>query len=220
MNIYENIYIGSFIYQLGIEVGKRKLENMSSINLFQQTPSDCKLSDLISSVGGRYLIIEFKRNDADKKEDEKSKKLINALKNEENRHLIDISKSCHYIGIGTTKDKATIDFYKYLDYFTNKNKENKIDFINRFLTQHNNGKNTLNIGISNYNDFIEYIKFLQRIYKNKRKTSTGGIIIHKDKNGKLFMLPTNNIEELILNIKKINETKKKISKANNTLSPS
>ncbi|GEM_PF-1906140 len=39
MNIYENIYIGSFIYQLGIEVGKRKLENMSSINLFQQTPS-------------------------------------------------------------------------------------------------------------------------------------------------------------------------------------
>ena len=129
MNIYENIYIGSFIYQLGIKVGKKGLENKSAVNLFQQTPADSKLSDLIQSVNGTYLIIEFKRDSADKKENKKAKKLEEELNKPENIHLIEISESCHYIGIGTITNEATINFYKYLKYF----KDNELFEIDNFI---------------------------------------------------------------------------------------
>ena len=216
MNIYENIYVGSFIYQLGIQVAKKELENMSSVNLFQQTPSDCKLGDLIPSVNGTYLIIEFKRESADKKENEKVKILNFELTKEENEHFIEISKSCHYIGIGTIENEAKINFYKYLEYFTEENPSIRKDFIEQFIHPYNKNPSRemenlyklLKIGTENYENFIEYLEFLQKIYKTDRKSSTGGIIIHKDETGKLSMLPTNNIEELIRNIhKSINELK-------------
>lgn len=208
MNIYENIYIGSFIYQLGIKVGKKGLENKSAVNLFQQTPADSKLSDLIQSVNGTYLIIEFKRDSADKKENKKAKKLEEELNKLENIHLIEISESCHYIGIGTITNEATINFYKYLKYF----KDNELfeidNFINNFLN-HNEKLSCKEIlygynkvGINNSQKFLEYIKFLQKIYNSGIKSSTGGIIIHKDENGRLSMLPTDNIENLIKNIDK------------------
>ena len=49
---------------------------------------------------------------------------------------------------------------------------------------------------------FQEIKFLQKIYNSGIKSSTGGIIIHKDENGRLSMLPTDNIENLIKNIDK------------------
>ena len=208
MNIYENIYIGSFIYQLGIKVGKKGLENKSAVNLFQQTPADSKLSDLIRSVNGTYLIIEFKRDSADKKENKKAKKLEEELKKPENIHLIEISESCHYIGIGTIINEATINFYKYLKYF----KDNELFEIDNFIDNFLNHNKKLSfkeilyeynkVGINNSQKFLEYIKFLQKIYNSGIKSSTGGIIIHKDENGRLSMLPTDNIENLIKNIDK------------------
>lgn len=197
MKIYENIYIGSFIYQLGIEVGKRNLEDMSSLNLFQQTPSDSILSDLITSVNNRFMIIEFKRdNDIDNKELNKFFELFEELEEEYESYdeeLFEISLLCHYIGIGETqREKAEINFYRYLTNFTENRDEILNDFISQFLSPSN-----IELGVT-ANEFKKYIMFLQAIYE-KESTSTGGIIISKNDEG-IIMIPTENIQELVLNI--------------------
>ena len=130
------------------------------------------------------------------------------LNKPENIHLIEISESCHYIGIGTITNEATINFYKYLKYF----KDNELFEIDNFIDNFLNHNKKLSfkeilyeynkVGINNSQKFLEYIKFLQKIYNSGIKSSTGGIIIHKDENGRLSMLPTDNIENLIKNIDK------------------
>jgi hypothetical protein len=61
--IYENIYIGVFIYSLGFLVAKNERVSSlnSAINLYQQTPGDTILGDFFCSIGGNNLLIEFKK---------------------------------------------------------------------------------------------------------------------------------------------------------------
>lgn len=201
MKIYENIYIGNFIYQLGIEVGKKNIENMSSLNLFQQTPSDSILSDLIATVNNRFMIIEFKRDNSDIKERDKFIEFFLNVENTEKKYaeqIVNISQSCHYIGIGKLTDESTISFYEYINHFTEQKTSEITNFIDKFLPPY---KDNMKLG-TNAKNFQDYILFLQKIYEEGYNTSTGGIIVSQDTNGKTTMLPTDNIVELILQINK------------------
>ncbi|MBL3657293.1 hypothetical protein [Fulvivirga sediminis] len=51
-HLYENQYIGAFIYTLGVEGGKEG-KFPASINLIQQTPLDKKIGDLFGNWNGR-----------------------------------------------------------------------------------------------------------------------------------------------------------------------
>jgi hypothetical protein len=99
---------------LGIIVGQREQEHYSSVNLFQQTPADKTYGDLLTSVNGKYLLIEFKRksNSNDKKEKNKA----NTLK-EKLLEMRQISKQCHFLGIGDENgESCTIEYYPYVDF--------------------------------------------------------------------------------------------------------
>lgn len=224
MAIYENVYIGSFIYQLGIAVGKKGNENNSSVNLFQQTPADKTLSDLLTSVDGRFIILEFKRekNKNDSKEKSKAKKLSDEISDTK---LVDISNKCHFIGIGKeNSEEACIEFHKYLcffddneyinvktspslcliDNFIDKYINNKLIFENSKynsieLQEFLNERNT-SIGVAS-EDFMKYLRFLHEISNEEGvQGSSGGIILCMDKSGNLGMLPTDNIYTLVMNL--------------------
>ena len=61
--LYENIYIGAFIYALGVISGQRGESHTNAFSLIQQTPDDRSLADLFARWEGGNFIIEFKRTD-------------------------------------------------------------------------------------------------------------------------------------------------------------
>lgn len=100
ISIYENQFIGSFIYSMGVITGKRELPVTDSINLLQQTPGDRIIGDLFTKWQGRNFIVEFKRNvnglTTEIKKPMKQMLLenLNSMKYIEERVL---SNKCHFI---------------------------------------------------------------------------------------------------------------------------
>lgn len=61
---YENVYIGTFLFTLGymFSAVSKGAKTAVGIELYQQTRKGEKtIGDLLTSVGGRNIIIEFKR---------------------------------------------------------------------------------------------------------------------------------------------------------------
>ncbi|MAC84020.1 MAG: hypothetical protein CL624_07775 [Arcobacter sp.] len=209
VKIYENVFIGSFIYNLGLLVGYKNEGNNSSINLFQQSPVDPVLSDLVTSINYKFLVLEFKREEKDKKEIVKAKELenfINSIKDTETKEkIIEISKQCHFMAVGEVKEnkEAIVRVYKYYDYMIENNEVEVKDYLNRYIDSDDE------IG-ENKDNFSEYTKILQEIYKTNRNISTSGLIMTRDKKdekgeegyGPARFIPTDDIESLIINIDK------------------
>ncbi|SKB79875.1 hypothetical protein [Malaciobacter marinus] len=191
MNIYENIYLGTFIYKLGIETQKSGLVNDSSVNLFQQTPSDETLSDLITGINGKYLIIEFKKDKEDKKEIVKYNRLNDKIISS-SPEMEEISNQCHYLGVGKDND---INFYNYIDYFENSSSKKNTNFIKNYLDLNKN--NDEQIGIKSANNFVKYLRFLQKTHKSNRSYSTSGLIVAQNGKGQIGLVGAENIESLI-----------------------
>ncbi|WP_025663304.1 hypothetical protein [Aquimarina megaterium] len=109
--IYENTYIGTFIYLFGYYAGINGLEKLTSFNLYQQTPKDKTVGDLLSSIGGRNFIFEFKRTKERIKTEFDKKQRVKLLqflgKNQEYRLL---SQKLHFIAYPDNND-FMIDFY-------------------------------------------------------------------------------------------------------------
>ena len=63
IEIYENIFIGNFIYILGVQIGMAlshdKIPLPACVNLLQQTPADKYLGDMLASFPGVSFLIEF-----------------------------------------------------------------------------------------------------------------------------------------------------------------
>jgi hypothetical protein len=134
--VYENIFIGNFLYGLGMALGSRLKGQAlaSSLNLLQQTPLDTMLGDLLADFGGTVLLYEFKRRSGDhNKEAIKAEKLRVVLQRRPN--LNEISRTTHWyvvleeaavnaeisihvspymeIGMGSTSEP--IPFSRYVD---------------------------------------------------------------------------------------------------------
>lgn len=65
MGHYENTFIGSFLYGLGIEIGASSADHplVTGVDLLQQTPLDQSLADLLIKAPCYVSIIEFKRSE-------------------------------------------------------------------------------------------------------------------------------------------------------------
>lgn len=100
MDIYENVVIGSFLFGLGLKMGigsGPRGSEPTSVSLFQQTPLDRPLSDLLFANPRIIRIFEFKRrsNDSDK-EVTKRGLLEDALSSPEMAPLAAISREIHW----------------------------------------------------------------------------------------------------------------------------
>lgn len=64
LDVYENVVIGQFLFGLGVKMGSRN-SDATSVSLFQQTPSDASVGDVLVKNPGVVRVIEFKRQRAD-----------------------------------------------------------------------------------------------------------------------------------------------------------
>jgi hypothetical protein len=115
--IYENVFIGAFIYSMGVFSGRNSIKS-GSINLFQQTPFDPYVGDVFGSFEGRNFIVEFKKeNKLDEGEEQKFLKLEEVLKSHENENkLREISRYAHFFAAGQQSNNiADLEFISYLD---------------------------------------------------------------------------------------------------------
>ena len=62
--VYENVFIGAFVFTLGYKVARRypNSDPLASVNLYQQTPADPVLADLLANLSGNNFLVEFKRD--------------------------------------------------------------------------------------------------------------------------------------------------------------
>jgi hypothetical protein len=208
--IYENVFIGSFIYSLGFKAGTQHPQgniHPVSINLFQQTPTDRLIGDLFGSLSGRNFIVEFKAtNYLDEKEEEKQFALIKAIAKVP--ALGDLSRAAHFFAGGITmeKDEATLNFCSYIE----AGGEPKVHSLNAFCEgifagkiQYKNEGVTYPIGV-NGEDIKLYLQLLAELYRGDRRSSSGGLIINASNDGKITYLSTNNIFELTLTLDQLN----------------
>lgn len=200
-DIYENVFIGNFIFILGAEVGMALREQNKAIpmciNLLQQTPVDKFLGDMLADFPGCSFLIEFKR---DRNNDEKEKTKLVALRKElkNNSEMENISRLAHwFIQIKDCKDSLKTNVVPYLDMeqvklelepktFEVFIKEIVIKIINM-----PNANDVKKVGVSS-SEMTEYLKVLKKAYGSKKGT-IGGIIINLSKDGALRYAVVNDI---------------------------
>lgn len=109
---YENQLLGAFIYALGYEAGRN--QQSVPVNLFQQTPLDSCLGDLI--VGGaRCLAIEFKRRRSDLRSERNKWRADFGKWINERPELINTSCKSHFVCFGDHGDsEVKLSLARYL----------------------------------------------------------------------------------------------------------
>jgi len=121
---YENVYIGTFIFALGymFALQKRKFRSSVAIELYQQTRQGERLvGDLLTSIGGKSIIVEFKRDKYEIREELKKAskaQLLRELKSIEDARFLEISRRCHYIAIAnqySNTNEHCLSFLPYMD---------------------------------------------------------------------------------------------------------
>ncbi|HZH29215.1 MAG TPA: hypothetical protein VEY11_00355 [Pyrinomonadaceae bacterium] len=167
--IYENIYIGVFIYSLGFSVAKNEKVNSlsSAINLYQQTPGDTTLGDFFCTIGGRNLLIEFKKDWAEVNTEHKKPskaKLLAELGQE--GHLHALSLKTHFLASPyefTGNERQLYFFpYAYLLGAGTINIEPMGAFIEKYLDQQ--------LG----SDGIEFAAYLEALRPVGQSAQSGG----------------------------------------------
>ncbi len=214
MKIYENIYIGKFIFQLGVATGIRKMYNLkTSVNLFQQNPADTILGDLVSAVKNKFILVEFKKDHSkDIKEINKAKKISDALSEIPNQDEQDkikrISNSCHFLGVGEIdkNNYLKINFYKYLSYFLKPKERRGESLIDNFLLTYLDDKKT-SIGVGGER-FNQYVDFLKKNIETKRGGSTACILMSVNEKGETTAIAYESFSELIIELEKEFNNKK------------
>lgn len=120
MKIYENVIIGNFLYGLGYSIGTSTHDKnqLSVINLLQQTPADKELGDMLLEFPGVVRLIEFKNGSSNlKKEKKRCEQLTIAIGNNYKAKII--SREIHWYVETTPFDKICLNNIKpYLDAFS------------------------------------------------------------------------------------------------------
>ncbi|AIJ46997.1 hypothetical protein P608_24695 [Comamonas thiooxydans] len=121
---YENVYIGTFLFTLGymFSAVSKGAKTAVGIELYQQTRKGEKtIGDLLTSVGGRNIIIEFKREFkeiAGEKTKASKKSLRDKLESFKDSNFNDISKRCHFLSVASEysdSKKKCLAFLPYID---------------------------------------------------------------------------------------------------------
>lgn len=209
--IYENIYIGNFIFACGKYAGFT--EGKSSVNLYQQTPTDKYIGDLMMTNNAIHFILEFKKSEADIITELNKPNRINLEKNmtaydnlNELSPIRNISKKAHFLAF---PDKGfQLNFCSYYNYFYSSMKNEYYNF-NSFLSEFydyekQNAKFDFDlledgpkVGV-NTDDFIRYINFLNQDNNSDVSGSIRGLIISITKDKQFLLSPFKGIKQLSL----------------------
>jgi hypothetical protein len=114
--LYEAQYVGGFLVAVGFRVAQVRQAHPISIN-YLQGGRDAELADLVSATGGRFWLIEFKRSEAELK-DEFTKRTRERQINElvKDSGLIALADRCHFIGWGVQHGNVPkLSLSRYLD---------------------------------------------------------------------------------------------------------
>lgn len=194
VDIYENVFIGNFIFILGAQIGmalrdQKQHDIPMCINLLQQTPVDKLLGDMLADFPGCSFLIEFKREqNNDRKEKKKLDILRNALKRDSD--LENISRLAHwFVQIKDSKDSLKTNVVPYLDMeqvnmkIEPKSFEFFIKEIVIEIMKMADCEDVKTVGVSS-NEMSKYLKLLKKVYGSSG-VKTGGIIVNLSKNGTL-----------------------------------
>ncbi|NIV97634.1 hypothetical protein GWN26_00150 [Candidatus Saccharibacteria bacterium] len=210
--IYENIFVGMFLYSLGIAAGIRfkeghKLPPMS-INLYQQTPADRLIGDLFASFGGRSFIIEFKREDRASDPKERAKyELLKTTLYSDFEHLKNVSLYSHFFASASISEQNEPNIW-LKPYIFLIHKKFESFSLKSFIDGVLDGE--LNYGGTEEGPFFpvgcsgdslrEYLSLLGKLYlpadSNVSLSNCGGLIINISKEGALSYLSASNIINL------------------------
>ena len=215
-DIYENIFIGNFIYTLGVRIGiaLHQNENIKEIpacvNLLQQTPMDKPFGDMLASFEGVSFLIEFKnKKNKDKKEPEKRKMLYNDIKKDPK--MGEISLLAHWlIQINVPKkEELETKVVRYLDMDDSSRlaeADSFDNFIEKIVTKifnHTEDGEISDIGVSEVS-MSKYLTYIKKLFSNSsnkpKKYKLGGLIMTVAPDGGLKYVVLNDITK-VLNLK-------------------
>jgi len=208
---YENVYISSFIFSLGYLFRKNSSVDPASvsIDLYQQiTAGERLIGDLLSSMGGKSIIVEFKRDESGISGEfkKKSKKdLRELLDSNHEKEFQKISKKCHFLSYAAAYEdgSSTLAFCPYIDLF--KNSQDKIILGNAdFSSQYIDTSNT-QIG-ANESEFKDYVDKLA----SSTEGTCGGMAISIGDDGIKSMVIFDDIRELNQSLKLAEERAEKL----------
>lgn len=196
---YENVYIGAFIYLLGYMSSAKYSGATSSaaIELYQHTRDGEKLiGDLLTSIGGKSIILEFKRDAGSVKSELKKRSraaLFAALRADENGQFAEISRRCHFIAFPTRSDRLeniqNLNFYPYATLVNDTYIGDALadsEFCDRYLDL-----GSFDCGVD-HNDFQYYIGKLAKL----NRATCGGLAISLGETGLRALVQFDDVREL------------------------
>lgn len=203
-NLYENQYIGVFLYSLGYFACQNDL-TLDTVSMMQQTPLDTTYGDLLTSWQGRNFIFEFKRSEDEVCEEftkpAKLKLLQNLASNDELRLLADKGHLICYPSI--IQYSTQFVNHQYSKIKNDKSQSGTMRFTyNEFVIQYLlNPRNGLNL-----EELSTYTEFMQAC-SGKEGAKVSGMLINVDHEGLMHFIQFDNIIELISEYEKAKENK-------------
>ena len=210
VGIYENVFIGNFIYILGVKIGINycksglKKEFPACVNLLQQTPVDYKFADLLTTLGGVSFLIEFKsRKNKKSKEPEKRDKLDKYIGKDV--QMRKVSRLAHwFIQIDGSKEVETkvvpyLDMDKPEELVEADGFDYFIEKIIEIIFNSTNDREALDIGVT-AEIMLDYLKYLGDAFKKtsgSNNYSLGGLIINVTPDGGLKYVVLNDITQAL-----------------------
>lgn len=196
---YENVFIGNFLYGLGLAIGTRRQgrDVPACVNLLQQGPMDPLLGDVLLEFTGTLRLLEFKRSkNKSGKEHDKARLLRAALSSVP--ELVPVSRAVHwYVQSIEEPDAVESQIYvsPYIDFGTGKPAANTL--LSEFVQEL--ADDALNPDTPRIETVLlkEYLKCVGD-WNNAGSVSTGGMLVHIDTTGTLRYVTLDDIRELLL----------------------
>ena len=209
--LYENQYIGAFIYALGLHAGSSKgPESLNALSLMQQTPLDTQFGDLFTAWEGRSFLFEFKRTEKDAKtefEKNSKKNLIPSI--QANTGINALSLRAHFLCYARDEERNTTLLFQ--QYALTKNhvsqegvpRESLAAFIPKILENKDCGLT--------FDQMTTYKKFLLENLGHA-SSSVSGAVINIDKNENPNIVKFESLFDLDKKLEVLNQKTQQISR--------
>ncbi|MBB1488766.1 hypothetical protein [Oceanospirillum sediminis] len=184
MKLYENVVIGNFLYGLGHSIGNaiKGKQQLSVINLLQQTPADKELGDMLLEFPGVVRLIEFKnRTSSLSKEKDRCEQL--SIQIGDNDELQKISRDIHwYVETEPFKELCLNNINPYLDAFSGNESKHTIESFIESIT-----KSVIDPEIKISSSKLEAYLALVSTCQGEGEVGTGGLIVSVGEEGLRYL---------------------------------
>ncbi len=203
--LYENQYIGAFIYALGVVSGRRNQGDIGAFSLLQQTPADAGLADMLAQWSGRCFLWEFKRDRSEIREEARKpakNKVLTELLKDKNRTQKLTGDQCHFLACGketTAQCGRTVDleFFPYSLALAPQEASalswpmSLEGFVKNIVSADGEAPGKLGVDVGS---FDEYVAFLQRC--TGYPPGVNGVVVKIDGKGKAMLVRFDGLEAL------------------------